>query len=95
MVKHIVLWKLKPEYKNRTEEMIRALYEMKGKISEIVDIEAGVDFVQSERSYDLAVVVTLNDRAALKAYGDHPDHQPVKELIGAAKESGIAVDFEL
>jgi hypothetical protein len=57
---------------------------MKSKISEIVDIEAGADFVQSERSYDLAVVVTLNDRSALKAYGDHPDHIPVKELIGAA-----------
>jgi hypothetical protein len=93
MVKHIVLWKLKPEFKSKTDELIRALYGMKSKIAEIIDIEAGADFVQSERSYDLAVVVTLKDRSALKVYGDHPDHIPVKKLIGAAYESAFAVDF--
>jgi 5,10-methylenetetrahydrofolate reductase len=67
MVKHIVLWKLKPEFKSKTDELVRALYGMKSKIAEIIDIEAGADFVQSERSYDLAVVVTLKDRSASRS----------------------------
>ena len=93
MVKHIVLFKLK-EQKNR-EAALNALNGMKGKIEGLIDLEAGADFLGSERSFDIALICTLKDRAALDFYQAHPVHQPVKKLMAELRESSVAVDYEI
>ncbi len=92
MVKHIVLFKLKDQ-KDR-ERALEALNSMKGKIEGLIDLEAGADFLSSERSYDIALICTLKDREALDFYQNHPVHQPVKKVMHEIREGSVAVDFE-
>jgi len=93
MVKHIVLFKLKDQ-KDRTLAL-DTLNSMKGKIEGLVDLETGEDFLASERSYDIALICTLKDKAALDTYQDHPVHLPVKKIMHSIRESSVAVDFEV
>ena len=93
MVKHIVLFKLKDQ-KDRLKA-IEALQSMKGKIEGMIDLEVGEDFLASERSYDIALITTHTDRAALDSYQAHPVHQPVKKVMHEIRESSVAVDFEV
>jgi hypothetical protein len=92
MVKHIVLFKLKDQ-KDR-ERALEALNSMKGKIEGLIDLQAGADFLGSERSYDIALICTLKDREALEYYQNHPVHQPVKKVMHEIREGSVAVDFE-
>jgi len=92
MVKHIVLFKLKDQ-KDR-QKALNALNGMKGQIEGLLDLEAGADFLDSERSYDIALICTLQDRAALDYYQAHPIHQPVKKIMHEIRESSVAVDYE-
>jgi len=93
MVKHIVLFKLKNQ-KDRPKAL-EALNSMKGKIEGLIDLETGEDFLASERSYDIALITTHTDRAALDFYQAHPVHQPVKKIMHEIRESSVAVDFEV
>ena len=66
MIKHIVCFKLKDnseEECNKTAEILRS---MEGKVDLIRDIEVGVDFLHSERSYDIILQVVLDDKEALE-----------------------------
>ena len=96
MIRHIVLFKLKnptPAECNRAKEV---LLSMRGKVPEIVDIEVGVDFLHSERSYDVALQVTVADRAALDAYQCDPYHVgAVKPHMHAARSGSVAIDYEI
>jgi hypothetical protein len=92
MVKHIVLFKLKDQ-KDR-EKALEALNGMKGKIEGLLHLEAGADFLSSERSYDIALICTLKDREALDFYQNHSAHQPVKKLMHEIREGSVAVDYE-
>jgi len=94
MVLHIVLFQFKDEAKPRLDEAVAALRGMVGRVEVIRDLKAGKDFVHAGRSYDLGLVVTLDDRHALEVYDRHPDHQPVKQLLGGLYEKAVSVDFE-
>ena len=93
MVKHIVCFKLKPNVDvNKTAEVLRS---MKGNVKEIVDIEVGVDFLKSERSYDIILQVTLKDKKSLQDYQNNEYHcSVVKKHMHAVRESSIAEDYE-
>ena len=93
MVKHIVLFKLKDQ--NDRKAALDALSGMKGKIEGLLDLEVGADILGSERSYDIALITTHADRAALDFYQAHPVHQPVKKIMHAIRELSVAVDFEI
>ena len=92
MVKQIVLFKLKD--KNDRQKALDALNSMKGRIEGLLNLETGADFLSSERSYDIALICTLQDRAALDFYQAHPLHQPVKKIMHAIRESSVSVDYE-
>ena len=93
MVKHIVLFKLKKQ--TDRQRALDALNGMKGKIEGLINLEAGADFLGSGRSYDIALICTLKDKAALDFYQAHPVHQPVKELMHEIRENSVAVDYEI
>ena len=93
MVKHIVLFKLKDQ--SDRQRALNALRGMKGRIEGLLDLEAGADFLSSERSYDVALICTLKDREALDFYQAHPLHQPIKKLMHEIRESSVAVDYEI
>ncbi|MDR2234060.1 MAG: Dabb family protein [Tannerella sp.] len=92
MVKHIVLSKLIDQQDR--QRAVDALLDMRGKIEGLLDVEAGYDFLASGRSYDVAVICTLKDRAALDFFRDHPIHLPVVKLMNDIRESSVTVDYE-
>ena len=59
----------------------RNFYGMPGKIEGMTDLEAGADFLGSERSYDIALITVFEDRASFDAYQTHPVHMPVKKRM--------------
>ena len=97
MVEHIVLlrWKddASPEAIDRVMAELRGL---KDKIPGIVDLSCGANFSERGKEYTHALVVRLKDRAALEAYGPHPEHQRVlKEFLNPIRADGLAIDYEI
>lgn len=96
MIKHIVCFKLKnnsPEECERAAEILRS---MAGNVPTLRGIEVGVDFLHSERSYDVVLSVLLDDREALEAYQNDPYHvSVVKKHMHAVRESSVAIDYEI
>ena len=96
MIRHIVCFKLKNPTPEALNEAKAVLLSMKGNVEEILEIEVGVDFLHSERSYDLILQVTLADSAALDSYQSHPYHvSVVKKHMHAVRETSVAVDYEI
>ena len=96
MIKHIVCFKLKDNSPEKKAEAKEVLLSMKGKVDLIRDIEVGVDFLSSPRSYDVILTVTLDSKEALDAYQNDPYHcEHVKTYMHAVREASVAVDYEL
>ncbi len=92
MLTHIVLFKLKDRLNSQKARDV--LLGMKGKIPQLRDIEAGIDVLHSERSYDLALVTKFDSMEDLKAYQVHPVHIEVLKYMTSVMESSITVDYE-
>lgn len=94
MLTHIVLFKFKYETEeNEINQVIEGLGRLPDKIEEIREFRLGRDILQTERSYDLGLVASFEDRDALDRYQVHPEHQQVVTMVKAITSSVIAVDF--
>ncbi|HAX97399.1 MAG TPA: stress protein [Candidatus Atribacteria bacterium] len=95
MIEHLVLVKFSDETtKNQKLEAVKRLNEMKEKISEIIELKAGLNFSMRNQGYDLGVTVQTQNLNALETYLKHPEHEAVKNYL---KKIGhidtIALDF--
>ena len=100
MVKHIVMWKIKETNgltKEQTAQRIKeALEGLNGKIEGLRHLEVGIDFLQSDASYDVVLYSELEDKAALEYYQAHPLHVKVAtEIVKPAATSRVVSDYEL
>lgn len=78
MVKHIIIWKLKPELTGNEREDVKkgiktALEALKGQIDGLIDIHVQTELLASSTG-DVMLDSTFTDEAALKAYAVHPAH---------------------
>ena len=94
MVRHIVLFRIKDEYKEEIPDLIAAFHNMRGRIEGLLEIQAGADFLHSDRSYDLALLTVFESKAAFAAYQTHPVHLPVKKHMHEVRSASVACDFE-
>jgi hypothetical protein len=100
VVKHIVFWRFKEEAQgaNKSENMekVKSLLEsLPAQISEIIDLEVGVNFSGREIACDMALYSTFESEESLKAYAIHPEHVKVAELIGLVVSEGRVVDYHI
>ena len=96
MIKHIVCFKIKEEYKNRILEAKKTLLSMKENVPTVLDINVGIDLLHSERSYDLILEVILNSKEDLELYQKDEYHcNVVKTLMHKIRSASIAIDYEL
>ncbi len=94
MIKHIVCFKLKDNSIAECEKARDILLSMKGNVPELRGIEVGIDFLHSERSYDLILEVLLDNAEALESYQNDPYHcSVVKKHMHAVRESSVAIDY--
>lgn len=95
MIVHIVMFAFKEENKTenlrKTKEILEGLM---GKVPSLLSMEVGLDFMQSERSFDLVLTSTFADKDALSAYAIHPAHLEVVNFIKEVTEAAKVVDYE-
>ena len=94
MIKHIVMFKLKDKNKENIEKVVNALKTLEGSIDVLRSAEIGVNFTESERSYDIVLTTEFDNRDALDAYGPHPKHVPVVETVRSLCSVSAVVDYE-
>lgn len=96
MIKHIVCFKLKD---NSLENCLKAkevLLSMKDNVSLLKDIQVGIDFLHSERSYDIILETLFDTKEDLELYQKDPYHcEIVKKHMHAVRSASIAVDYEI
>lgn len=96
MIKHIVCFKLKDNSKENCEKTAEILKSMKGRVDLLREIEVGIDFLHSARSYDIILQVVLDDAKALDAYQQDEYHcSVVKKHMHSVMESSVAIDYHL
>ena len=96
MIKHIVCFKLKDNSPEQCQKAADVLLSMKGNVELLRDIEVGVDFLHSQRSYDVVLQVVLDDARALEEYQQDSYHcDVVKKYMHAVTETSVAIDYEL
>lgn len=96
MIKHIVCFKLKDNSEENCLKAKEVLLSMQGNVPQLREIEVGVDFLHSERSYDIILQVVLDDAKALEDYQNDPYHcSVVKPHMHAVREASVAVDYEI
>lgn len=95
MITHIVLFKLTDPTPENLAATRNKLLSMDGKIDLLRHLEAGIDVIRSERSYDIALTTRFDTLENLQAYQVHPYHAgEVIPHMKAVCSSIVAVDYE-
>lgn len=95
MVKHIVCFKLSDPTPENCRKAAEVLMSMKGNIDYLREIEVGVDFLHSARSFDVILSVVVDSKEALEVYQQDKYHcDVVKTYMRAVTEKSVTVDFE-
>lgn len=96
MITHIIFFKLAEQTPEKIAAVRDKLLSMEGKIAELRHLEAGIDLIRSERSYDVALITKFDNLADLQAYQVHPYHaDEVVPFMRANCSSILAVDYEV
>ena len=99
MIKHMVMWKLKEshngESKNEIIQNVKTILEdLTSKISQITELEVGINFNPSDAAYDVVLYSSFNSREDLDIYQKHPDHVKVAGYISEVRTERTVVDYE-
>lgn len=82
MVKHIILWTLKEEFK--TESIKKGIKEglegLMGKIDGLLEIKVETNPLESS-NVDIMLYSVFEDEEALKGYSIHPEHVKVADTF--------------
>lgn len=95
MTTHLVFFKLTdPSVENLAATRAKLL-SMDGQIPFLRYLEAGIDVIRSERSYDVALITRFDSLDDLQAYQVHPYHAgEVVPFMKSVCSSIVAVDYE-
>lgn len=96
MIRHIVCFKLKDNSPEECEKAANILKSMEGNVELIREIEVGVDFLHSHRSYDVILQVVLDDAKALENYQKDDYHcSVVKEHMHKVTQTSVSMDYQI
>lgn len=100
MIKHIVMFKLKPEYEGKTA-MENAL-EAKTRAEKLIDLVPTLKKLEvcinhekaNPDNYEFALVCDFDDIEGLNAYQVHPSHVEFGKFITPRRELRACIDYE-
>lgn len=92
MVTHVVLFRFKDA--SDAQLAVDKLLSMKGRVASLLEIDAGVDFTRSERSYEVGLVTRHRSREDLAAYQTDPIHKEVAAFVRERAQGAASADFE-
>jgi hypothetical protein len=96
MVKHIVMYKLKPfaEGEDKKANAIKIKKKLEN-LQEVVPgsfkLEVGINY--NPGGYDVVLYSEFNDHDALETYQMHPEHLRAKEFIHAVIADRVVADY--
>ncbi|MDX8381226.1 MAG: Dabb family protein [Ghiorsea sp.] len=93
MIKHIVMWTL--HEKSDAKKVKHLLEDLKIKIPNIIELEVGIDFNQSDAAADVVLYSTFASLNDLNQYQEHPEHVAVIPQMQALTISRKVVDYEI
>jgi uncharacterized coiled-coil DUF342 family protein len=91
MVRHIVFIKL--EDFSKANEVKEKLESLKDNIDFIRFLEVGVDFNRSERAYDIALIVDVDNKEDLERYRVDEYHQEIIKYLKSINVKTKVVDY--
>lgn len=95
MIKHIVCHNI--PNKADAQKAAKMLNGLMGEVPALRSMCAGVDALDSPRSYSLGIVAEFDDLEGLSAYDNHEKHVAIKRFIAEVKDDSrpsVACDFE-
>jgi quinol monooxygenase YgiN len=95
MVRHVVLWRLKPGAAERFTEIRATLEAQVGRIPGLLRVEVGRNFRPGRRAADFALVCDFADRAALEAYHTHAAHHETRAVVDPLIDEHWIADYEV
>jgi len=96
MIKHIVMWNLKEENKEKNALEIKTRLEaLKTIIPQIHSIEVGRNFNESDMAYDLVLYTEFETKGDLEIYQNHPAHKAVAKFVAEVRTARVVGDYEL
>lgn len=100
MIRHVVAWKLKEIAEGKTKEenakiIKQGLKGLKPIVKEIISIEVGINFNNSDAAFDLVLITNFNSIEDLNAYQTNPNHLKIAEYIGKVREDRIVADYNI
>ena len=98
MVRYSVMWKFKPSdgrTPKETAEDVKERYEsLKGLIPGLIDIEVGVNRIDSATTYDAIMIADFESWKALADYKADTMRENVREYADRLAESRVRVEYE-
>ncbi len=89
MIRHIVLFTLRPDALDQLPALLVALKELEGAVPQVLSLACDRNLAAS--TYTAALTVDVKDERALEEYRAHPKHQPVlKRLRTVADRIDVA-----
>lgn len=100
MIRHVVMWKFKPEAEGRTKlqnmEMLREkLFALPALIPEIKKMEIGFDVKHTDFSMDFMLLTEFESLETLAVYAEHPDHLKVSDFVRNVVDTRVVLDCEI
>lgn len=96
-VRHIVMWRLRgdtPQQRADARAKVKAAFEgLRGRIDGLTHVEVGADVSGVDYACDVVLVSEFADRAALEAYGSHPEHLRVRQELADLRIARFQVDY--
>lgn len=97
MIRHIVLWTLKPEEKGRAD---RIAADLKQKFQELLGVVDGLESVELGQNYaggdyDLVLNCVFSTKEAAVAYQTHPAHLKIKAVVHEMICARASADYEI
>lgn len=93
MVKHIVLWQFQDDA--TADEAVAHLQPMFAEFCARVPGLTSYELHRGFAGFSACLITTHQDRAALQAYQDHPEHTPIRSYIHPRITNRASCDFEL
>lgn len=96
MIVHIVMFKFKDENKALNMAKVQQrLIKLESLIPNLRSMEVGINFNDSDRSFDLSLYSTFETQEDLNAYAIHEEHKKVIEIIKSVIIESKVVDYIL
>lgn len=93
MIKHIVFYKLTDCTKENCEALRDKFLTMRGQIPAAKEVNAYIDYLRSERSFDVMLEVITESAEGLAEYKAHPFHlENVKPYVHSVIKESASVD---